>query len=303
MNAGTVPIPPAGALADPGPGERLGRSLGSLLRPLLYALAAPSRLSICLGVCLGVSPGAHADEGTAVSYHGYRVLQQLPHPRENFVQGLQLIDGELLLGTGGYGESRLRRYSFPGMALLDEHRLPARFFGEGVTRLGDRIYQLTWRAGLGIIYRAEGLEPLAGFRLRGEGWGLTHNGEELIYSDGSDRLFFLDPQTLERTRVLDVRLEGEPVTWLNELEWVNGRIWANVWRSDRIVIITPDDGSVEAVLELEGLLPASLRQADTDVLNGIAHEEGSDTVWVTGKRWPLLFEIEPVPPLPAAGAR
>ena len=226
--------------------------------------------------------------------YGYRVLEQHPLPRDNFVQGLEFDGDTLLVGTGQYGQSRLRRYAFPAMTLLAEQRLPPRLFGEGITRYGDRIYQLTWRAGFGIAWDAKEFRPLARFALPGEGWGLTHNETSLIYSDGSATVRFLDPATLRPTRELVVRRDGRPLARLNELEWVDGRLWANIWTTDRIAIIDPASGTVEAEVDLAGLLPLPERHRSTDVLNGIARDEAGQ-IWVTGKYWPWLYRIELAP--------
>lgn len=227
----------------------------------------------------------------AVEELGFCVLEQREHPRENFVQGLEIVHGVLLVGTGNYGKSRLRRYDFDRMTLIDEQVLHPRLFGEGVTQLDDRIYQLTWRSRLGLVYRAGDLRLLGRFSLAGEGWGLTNNGEQLIYSDGTATLRFLDPQTLDVTKRVTVTRQGRPQTRLNELEWIDGRIWANVWQTDDIVIIDPESGVVESRLDLAGLLPASARRPDTDVLNGIAYDRDNDALWVTGKHWPFLYRI------------
>lgn len=238
----------------------------------------------------------------AVEPLDYRVLEQRAHPRDNFVQGLEIVNGLLLVGTGQYGRSRLRRYDFDDMSLIDERALHPRLFGEGITQLGNRIYQLTWRSRLGLVYRADDLRPLGRFRLRGEGWGLTNNGEQLVYSDGSESLRFLDPQTLELTHRIAVTRDGKPQRRLNELEWIEGRIWANVWQTDEIVIINPATGVVQSVLDLSGLLPDNARRPDTDVLNGIAYDREHAELWVTGKHWPLLYRIETVPAVSGANA-
>lgn len=233
-----------------------------------------------------------ATRAAALESYSYQVVDQRPLPRDNFVQGLE-FDGEtLLVGSGLYGQSRLRRYAFPSMELLDERRLPPHLFGEGVTRFGDYLFQLTWRSRTGIRYRASNLAPLGRFTLPGEGWGLTHNADALIYSDGSARLRFLDPGTLQQRRELLVTRRGRPLPRLNELEWIEGRIWANVWTSDQVVIINPDSGVVEGEIDLSGLLPRHERQPGTDVLNGIARDPASGAIWVTGKRWPWLYRIE-----------
>ena len=257
-------------------------------------------MRLLLTIVLLLAVQVAAVEAPAVERLNYRVLEQRAHPRENFVQGLEIVDGLLLVGTGQYGRSRLRRYDFDDMSLIDERALHPRLFGEGVTQLGNRIYQLTWRSRLGVVYRADDLRPLGRFRLRGEGWGITNNGEQLVYSDGSDSLRFLDPQTLELTHRIGVTRGGKPQRRLNELEWIEGRIWANVWQTDEIVIINPATGAVEGVLDLSGLLPDSARRPDTDVLNGIAYDREHAELWVTGKHWPLLYRIETVPAVSGA---
>ena len=239
-------------------------------------------------------------QALGVDLFDYRVLEQRPHPRDNFVQGLEINNGVLLVGTGNYGKSRLRRYQFDSMTLIDQQALHPRLFGEGITQLGDRIYQLTWRARLGVVYRAADLRPIGRFSLPGEGWGMTNNGEQLIYSDGSDTLRYVDPRSLDVVGSLRVSEDGRPLARLNELEWVENRIWANVWQTDDIVIIHPQSGVVEGRVRLEGLLPDTLRRPDTDVLNGIAYERDSESLWVTGKHWPMLYRIETVPAVTAA---
>ena len=161
--------------------------------------------------------------------------------------------------------------------------------------LGDKIYQLTWRNRMMLVYDRKDLRPDHWLPIAGEGWGLTNNGVELIYSDGSARLYFMSPDTAKVLRDITVTEDGKPVSQLNELEWVEGKIWANVWRSDRIVINDPDTGQVTASIALQGLLPDNQRQSGTDVLNGIARDPADGSIWVTGKRWPWLYQIELIP--------
>lgn len=226
-----------------------------------------------------------------VTLYDFEVIQKLPQERANFVQGLQIYADRLYVGTGMYGESRLLEYRFPEMTLENEHALNPSLFGEGITRLGDRIYQLTWRAGLLLEYDAADLSPLRTQRIGTQGWGITHNGGELIYSDGSPRLYFLEPETLSLKRSLDVTLNGRPLPRINELEWINGEIWANVWQANQLVRINPQSGAVNGIVDLRGLLDPADRTADTDVLNGIAWDADKEALWVTGKRWPWLFQI------------
>ena len=227
--------------------------------------------------------------------YGFKVLDRKPQSRDNFVQGLEIVGNHLYLSSGLYGQSRLRRYDFDSGELLLERPLDPRLFAEGVTVLNGKVYQLTWRAGIGLIYQQADLTPQQLFRVPGEGWGITNNGKQLIYSDGSHLLHFVDPATMTLERSLAVREYDVPLPFLNELEWVDGRVWANVWRSNRLVIIDPDSGEVEASVNLEGLLPLEEYQEGTDVLNGIAHDRRDGGIWVTGKRWPWLYRIERVP--------
>ena len=243
---------------------------------------------------------SHAGEPTR---YGYRVLERLPQPRDHFVQGLQIHDGMLYVGTGHRGQSRLLRYHFPGGPLERGRRLHPQLFGEGVTVMGEQVYQLTWTAGLLLVYDRATLEYRSFLRIPGQGWGLTHNGRDLIYSDGSHFLHRISPVDGERLGSLAVTENGVPLDRLNELEWVEDQIWANVWMSDRVVVIDPGSGRVTASIDLGGLLPEEERQEDTDVLNGIARDPANGAIWVTGKRWPWLYRIEliPVPASPATG--
>lgn len=260
---------------------------------LAIRLRVPPALALAFAVLLAPQLQGQALAPTAQppQRYGYEVLEKIPQPRENFVQGLQLEDKTLYVGTGMYGESRLREYAFPGMQLRREVALPAELFGEGITRLGKFIYQLTWRAGRMLIYDADTFTVSRTHNIGTQGWGITHNGRELIYSDGSHRLYRLDPQSLERLGTIDVSLGGRPLPRLNELEWIDGEIWANVWMANQLVRIDPDSGVVRGIVDLRGLLPDSERRADTDVLNGIAWDASKRALWVTGKRWPWLYRL------------
>lgn len=227
--------------------------------------------------------------------YGYKVTGKIPQPRENFVQGLQILDGHVYVSTGNYGESKLLRYQLSDGKLLARRNVDKQLFAEGLTVLGERIFQLTWKSQLVLIYNKADLKGLEYFRIPGEGWGITNNGSDLIYSDGSHRLHYLSPESKTITRTISVTDGGRPVTLLNELEWINGEIWANVWQQNRIVTINPDTGRVTGSINLEGLLPDEEKISDTDVLNGIAINPEDNTVWVTGKRWPWLYQIELIP--------
>ncbi len=262
--------------------------------------APVSRLALLLGLSLSLatfSPLATVTHAQQV--HGYNVTGKMAQPRENFVQGLQIVDGQLYVGTGQYGKSQLLRYNMSDGSLdLDTTKqLDPRLFGEGITVLGDKIYQLTWKSRIALIYNKADLKGHKWFRIFGEGWGITNNSKELIYSDGSDKLHFMSPDTLQVSHSITVSENGKKIDRLNELEWIEGKIWANIWTSNRIIIIDPVSGNVTASLDLQGLLPDNERRSDTDVLNGIAQNPADGTIWVTGKHWPWLYQIEAVPPL------
>lgn len=231
----------------------------------------------------------------AVEEYGYKVLEQRPHSRSDWVQGLELHDGRLYQGTGIKGRSRLQVLDFASDELLLEKQLPRKYFGEGITVLGDHIYQLTWRAGRGFIFRRPDLALLGEFRLPGEGWGLANDGQRLLMSDGSSRLWYLSPDDGRVLGSLQVTDEGQPVHYLNELEWTPDYLLANVWQSDRILMIDLPSGKVIGRIDMTGLLPARERRSGTDVLNGIARDSRSGDLWVTGKNWPWLYRIELIP--------
>lgn len=234
--------------------------------------------------------------------HGYRVLQSFPHDPGAFTQGLVIADGVLYEGTGLNGRSSLRRVDLATGTVLQSRLLPAQYFGEGIAVLGERIFQLTWRSGVGLVYDHASFALLQTLSYPAEGWGLTTDGTHLIASDGSASLRFLDPETFTEVRRLAVTDQGRPVARLNELEYVAGQILANVWQTERIAIIEPASGRVSGWLDLSGLLSDEERGRGVDVLNGIAFDSHSGRLYVTGKLWPRLFAIEPVPPLPQSGA-
>lgn len=233
----------------------------------------------------------------SLQQYSVRVIDQKPQARENFVQGLEILDGYLYVSTGNYGQSRLLRYDFADGRLDLARNLDERIFGEGLTVLGDNIYQLTWQNRAMLVYRKSDLLLQLTLPIEGEGWGLTNNGTDLIYSDGSAMLHFMSPDTAQILRTITVTEKGQPVRLLNELEWVGGTIWANIWQSDRIVMINPLSGEVTATIDLRGLLPPGEYRRGTDVLNGIARNPSDGAIWVTGKRWPWLYRIELVPTL------
>jgi glutamine cyclotransferase len=224
----------------------------------------------------------------------YRVVGSFPHDPGAFTQGLAFADGELYEGTGEHGRSSLRRVELETGRVLQKHDLKQRYFGEGITLLGDRIIQLTWKSNLGFVYDRSSFELLETFEYPTEGWGLTHDGRRLIMSDGTANLYFLDPETFLEVGRLEVRDGQAPVRLLNELEFVDGEIFANVLGRDRIARIAPASGRVLGWIDLTGLLALEER-AGADVLNGIAHDPKGGRLFVTGKWWPRLFAIEVLP--------
>jgi len=248
-----------------------------------------------------------ANSAGAVRDYGYKVLEQIKLAPRTHVQGLEIVDGQLYASSGGYRKSRLLRFDFASGELDSEQNMDPRLFAEGLTVLGDRVYQLTWRERLLLVYDKDSLEVIERMGIPGEGWGITNNGEQLIYGDGSSRLFFISPTEKRITHAIDVTEGDAPVTRLNELEWIDGRIWANVFTTDRIVIIDPASGKVEGSIDLQGLLPIMQRPADVnpgdDVLNGIARNPADGGIWVTGKNWPFLYRIEPVPAAAPSAAK
>ena len=230
---------------------------------------------------------------------GYRVVNVYPHDRGAFTEGLVYVDGILFEGTGldnqsnPPGQSVLEKKDLATGQALQSIKLAPEFFGEGVTVLGNRVYQLTWQERTGFVYDKDTLQPLGTFTISSDGWGLTHDGKRLIRSDGTSTLYFLDPMTLQETGHVDVRdNRGGPVTNLNELEYINGEVYANVWLTDTIVRIDPSTGKVLGRIDLTGLLSPEDRAQRVDVLNGIAYDAAEDRLFVTGKWWPKLFEID-----------
>lgn len=246
------------------------------------------RLLALAALCAGLLSWSAAAEPVAI--YGYEVVRSYPHDPQAWTQGLVWRDRELYESTGLHGRSSLRRVDLESGKVLHLVPLAQEFFAEGLAIWDDRVIQLTWRSQVGFVYELDGFERIGQFTYAGEGWGLTHDGTHLIMSDGSAELRFLDPVTFAEVRRVTVAHEDRPIALLNELEYVRGEIWANVWKSDLIVRISPADGRLVGVIDLRGLLTPQER-AGADVLNGIAYDEAEDRVFVTGKLWPKLFEI------------
>ncbi len=225
---------------------------------------------------------------------GYKVVAEYPHDPGAYTQGLTFDEGRLYESVGQYGKSGLREVDLETGKLKRNHLLPAELFGEGMAIIGSRIFQLTWREGMGLVYDKERFEVTGSFQYSGEGWGLTSEGQRLLMSDGSSQLRWLDAQTLREVGRLQVTDQGRPLERLNELEFVQGQVLANVYMTDFIARIDPASGRVTGWLDLTGLLKRDQLEpgSQAEVLNGIAYEPASKRLFVTGKYWPKLFEIE-----------
>ncbi|MEE1099165.1 MAG: glutaminyl-peptide cyclotransferase [Alistipes sp.] len=224
--------------------------------------------------------------------YGYVIKGVYPHSTKSYTQGLEFSDGVLWEGTGQNGESVLQRVDLQSGECDVVTRLSNSDFGEGITILGDEIFQLTWTSNMAYVYERGSGELKRKHRYMGEGWGLTNDGSKLYMSNGTADIFVINPATFKRERAFTVTLRGEPVELLNELEWIEGKIWANVYTSNYVVVIDPKSGVVESIIDLSGLLSESELNERVDVLNGIAYDSASKRIFVTGKYWPKLFEIE-----------
>jgi glutamine cyclotransferase len=246
------------------------------------------------------APPEDAKPGSALpaARWSWRIVARHPHDPAAFTQGLLWHDGKLYESTGLYGASSLRRVDLASGRVEVTRPLPGRLFGEGLARVGDRLVQLTWREEVALLWDVHDLEARGERPYRGEGWGLTFDGTSLVQSDGTARLTFRDPNTLAPRGVVTVTDRGAPLALLNELEWVDGALWANLWQSDELVRVDPASGRVVARLDLAALRLEAAAQASApiDVLNGIAWRPERATLLVTGKLWPVLFELALSPP-------
>lgn len=221
-----------------------------------------------------------------------KVVAAYPHDPAAFTQGLVVEENVLYEGTGHYGQSTLRRVDLQSGTVDKSMQLAGEYFGEGVTILNDQVFQLTWKEGVCFVYDKQSLAPLGTHRYYQQGWGLTNDGQHLYLSDGSSTIYVLDPQTFKQVRRIRVKQGRRPVDQLNELEFVNGEIYANVWYSDQIARINPADGNLLGWIDCSGVYPASQRPDREHVLNGIAYDAATKKLYVTGKNWPRLYEIE-----------
>lgn len=225
----------------------------------------------------------------------YEILATLPHDPTCYTQGLVIDEGIFYESCGLYGQSSLRLVDPATGTVQAETELDASFFAEGLALLEGKLYQLTWRENTGFVYDASTFEQLRAFNYQTEGWGLTTDGSALILSDGTNTLYWLDPGTMQIVRQVNVSYRGQSVEYLNELEFINGLIFANIYLTDTIVAVNPDDGNVVSLIDLTGLRPAQNQAVQGEVLNGIAYDSINDKLYLTGKNWPSLYEVRLVP--------
>ena len=224
--------------------------------------------------------------------YSYVIKNVYPHSSKSYTQGLQFVDGIMWEGTGEYGRSEINTYALGDEKPQTRISLPRSEFGEGITLLGGKLYQLTWGSHVCHVYDVATGKKLRDFRYAGEGWGLTSDGEKLFMSNGSANIYKLNPETFSREATITVTLRGEPIRFINELEWIDGKIWANVYTTDRVLIIDPKTGVVEGMIDFTGLLKEEDVSDNTDVFNGIAYDAETKRIFVTGKNWNKLFEVE-----------
>lgn len=255
-------------------------------------------LSLCT-ISIGCQSGANANytagsppaNSVTSAKTGYQIVNVYPHDPDAYTQGLVFANGNLLESTGREGHSSLRLVELQTGKVLNEVNVPSPYFAEGLALLKGKLFQLTWQHGVGFIYDAATFDKLGEFKYSGEGWGLTTDGSSLILSDGSSSIRFLDPETFKLTKSIKVMDRGRAIDSLNELEFVRGEIYANIWHDERVARIEPGTGKVNGWIDLTGLRALSGVSDEEGVLNGIAYDESNDRLFVTGKLWPKLFEI------------
>src|SRR5262245_27633861 len=238
----------------------------------------------------GAEQAVASDTPVIAQEAGYEVVNKFPHDPGAFLQGLVWHNG-FFESTGQFGRSSLRRVEYPTGKVLQRVNLDSQYFGEGLAMVDNRLIQLTWQSHRGFVYDRDSFKLLREFEYDTEGWGLAYDGKSLILSDGSDTLTFIDPNSFKPTRKLPVKFNGRGLRELNELEYIDGEIWANVWHKDLIVRIDPASGQVKSYLDLTGILPEDQRSDPEAVLNGIAYDAQGKHIYVSGKLWPRIFEI------------
>lgn len=280
----------------------LETSKRSRLELILNCAALASVIAVLLFVlnCSGAKPASNNSNAAASSVppparkDSFEIIKSYPHDPKAFLQGLLWHEGGFYESTGSHypSVSSVRRVEFPSGKIIQSVKLADEYFGEGLALVDNRLIQLTWQSKLGFIYDRNSLRAIGDFTYDTEGWGITFDGKNLIMSDGSSKLTYLDPQTFKPVRSLAVTMDGRPVQSLNELEFIEGEIWANIWHSDLIIRIDPQSGRTNSFLDLKGILPREMQTEPEAVLNGIAYDAQAKRIFVSGKLWPLLFEIK-----------
>jgi len=269
---------------------------------LSRALLAATAVAAAWLAIAPLDSSLHAQRRAPVPVSGYKVVNAYPHDPDAYTQGLIYRGGFLYESTGRNGHSTLRKVKLETGAVLQQRRVDEEYFAEGLTEWKGRLFQLTWQSNVAFVYDLASFAPVRTLRYPGEGWGLTGAPEGLILSDGSAVLRVLDPETFREIRRVTVRDAGVPIDQLNELEFMRGEIWANVWHTDRIARIAPQTGRVVGWIDLSGLMSTYRLEAEA-VLNGIAYDAATQRLFVTGKLWPRLFEIQLVPKAAGSGQR
>ncbi|MEM7009570.1 MAG: glutaminyl-peptide cyclotransferase [Thermodesulfobacteriota bacterium] len=255
-------------------------------------------LLLTLAICVLVFCGkdTYAQESGAAPVYGYKVVNTYPHNTDSFTQGLVIDNGVLYESTGLNGKSGIQVVDIETGEILRSHKISDRYFGEGIAIVDNHIIQLTWRAKKGFVYDKETFDPIKTFTYKTQGWGITYDGTHLIMSDGSDKLYFMNPKTYKVVGELQVYDQRGKVGRLNELEFIDGQIYANIWGTEKIAIINPKTGIVNSWIDLSGILNKADIKTRIDVLNGIAYDKEQNRLFITGKLWPKLYEIQIVKP-------
>ena len=249
------------------------------------------RIVIAVAALAAYSCGP-ATEASGIPEYGYNVIHTYPHDPRAYTQGLFYLNGFLYESTGLNGQSSIRKERLETAEILERHDIPEQYFGEGIVNWKDRLLEITWRTQVGFLYDLASFSLKGQFAYPGEGWGLTQDGKRIIMSDGSSELRFWEPETLRETGRVRVTADGVPIDQLNELEWVKGEVYADIWQTSRIARIDPSSGKVVGWIDLSGILSPTNQAGEGGVLNGIAYDAATDRLWVTGKLWPKLFEIK-----------
>ncbi|HVG31921.1 MAG TPA: glutaminyl-peptide cyclotransferase [Pyrinomonadaceae bacterium] len=258
-----------------------------MLKPAILTL-----MLLLSAACSREGSGSGATRSaTKAPVYTFEVVNAWPHDTSAYTQGLEIHGGALYESTGQYGASSLRQVELQTGRVLRRIDVPRQYFAEGLTVFQGKLYQLTWQSHKGFVYDPNSFQSLGEFHIETEGWGLTHDERSLIMSDGTNQIRFLNPVNYTTEKSIKVFDGDHPLTQLNELEYIKGEIYANIWKTDWIVRIDPETGKILGWIDLKNLLPLGERSADTDVLNGIAYDEAHDRLFVTGKLWPKLFEI------------